>query len=138
MNTRAANGAINITGSGPANSYDLFSNVGDNTGIANSVDRIRRFGPLDNSLGGTLVLSNPNSLSGFASTNQWKLFDWATLGSITTDFALDYSSLSLGPSLAGSFDRTSGIFSIISIPDPSRALLLMLGVSGLMLPRRRA
>ncbi|MCX6854673.1 MAG: autotransporter-associated beta strand repeat-containing protein [Verrucomicrobia bacterium] len=126
-----------VLGLGSQLMFDLFSNVGDNTSILSASDRIKLFGQLDPALGGTLVIGNPNSLSSFAVGDKWRLFDWAALSTISSDLAVDYSSLSLGPTLSGSFDRSSGIFSLNAVPEPSRALLVMLGVAGVLLRRRR-
>lgn len=117
--------------------FDLFSNVGDNTAIAASADRIKLFGVLDNSLGGTLVLGNPNAMSGFAYGDKWTLFDLSGGGNpsiSSSSFSLDYSALGLSPGLAGSFNNANGVFTIV--PEPSRAMLI-LGAALIGLVRRR-
>ena len=119
--------------------FDLFTNIGNNTAIASAADRIRLFGTLDPTLGGTLTITNPNALAGFNIGDKWTLFDLTGGGSISNTLALDYTSLVLGPTMTGSFDNGTGVFSIIAIavPEPSRALLLMLGLAGLVTRRRR-
>ncbi|MBX7210356.1 MAG: autotransporter-associated beta strand repeat-containing protein [Verrucomicrobiaceae bacterium] len=123
---------------------DIFSGdgLGDNTSLASAADYVKLFGALDNTLGGTLTIGNPNSLSGFASGDSWKLFDLGSptpTGSILGTFVLDYSSLGLGPTLAGSFDNTTGVFSIYTVPEPSRAVLILSGaLLGFVRRRRRA
>ncbi|MEQ1852529.1 MAG: autotransporter-associated beta strand repeat-containing protein [Chthoniobacteraceae bacterium] len=128
-----------VMGVGSSIYFDLFTRGGDLTASTTAADYIKLFGTLDPTLGGTLFLSNPNSLSGFANGDMWRLFDLTGGGSISDGFDLDYSSLSLDGSLTGSFDRTSGIFSISTamVPEPSRALLLMGGIFSAILRRRR-
>lgn len=127
-----------VTGASSTFLFDLFARGGDLSSTTTAADYIRLFGTMDSSLGGTLFISNPNALGGFASGDMWRLFDLTGGGSISNDFSLNYSSLSLGSGLTGSFDRTSGIFSIVtSVPEPSRAILLMLGVTTLTIRRRR-
>ena len=97
-------------------------------------------GTLDATLGGTLLLGNTNSLTGFTAGDSWKLFD-LTNGNITGGFTnLDYSALNLGSGLTGSLNYATGVFSISStsiIPEPSRALLLLTGLVSLLLHRKR-
>ncbi|MFN0076627.1 MAG: autotransporter-associated beta strand repeat-containing protein [Prosthecobacter sp.] len=114
---------------------------GDSTANAAFADIARLFGNVTITTGLVLKLHNPNNLSAWAPGDSFKLFDWATLGSgssITGSFILDSSDLNLGGySLNTSNLYTLGTISVVSIPEPSRALLLMLGVSGLVLRRRR-
>ena len=127
-----AGGGSTVLGAGSELKFDLFSN----TAITTAADRVKLFGTLDATLGGTLVLGNPNSLGGFAAGDQWKLFDLAG-GSINTTLAVNVTALSLAPGLGGSFDNTSGIFSIIAVPEPSRVVLILLGAVGAVFRRRR-
>jgi hypothetical protein len=76
-------------------------------------------------------------MSGFLVGDMWTLFDLTGGGSITSTVALDYSSLTLGPGLIGDFNEANGIFSIVAIPEPSRALLLLIGLSTTLVRRRR-
>ncbi len=118
--------------------FDLFSGAGNgnNTGNAAAADYLKLFGLLDSSLGGTLVLSNPNNLTGFADGDSWKIFDLATgPGSISGTLALDFTALNLAPTLYGVFDNNSGNFSIA--PEPGRAMFLALGGIALIMRRRR-
>ena len=65
------------------------------------------------------------------------LLDWAAVGSATGTPTFDFSSIVLDAGLGFNTDlfATNGI--VVIVPEPSRALLLMLGLLGLMLRRRR-
>lgn len=121
--------------------FDLFQRGGDLSATASAADYIRLFGVLDASAGGTLVLGNPTGLSGFAAGDQWRLFDLIGVsgGAITGSLSVDYSALSLAPSLTGNFNSSTGIFSLsaVLVPEPSRALLMLGGLVGLGMRRRR-
>lgn len=120
--------------------FDIFSGdgLGDSTSIASAADRLKLFGTLDATLGGTLVIGNPSALNAFADGDMWTLFDFTGGGSITGSFAsIDYSALNLSGGLVGTFDGGTGVFSVSSIPEPSRAMLLAFGLIGLIQRRRR-
>lgn len=126
-----------VLGLGSTLWFDLFSNVGDNTSLLSAADRIKLFGTLDPTLGGTLFVSNPNALSGFNIGDQWRLFDFTGGGSISGPITIDDSALGLAPTMVGSFNSSTGIFSIVAVPEPSRAVLGMMGLMGLLMRRRR-
>jgi autotransporter-associated beta strand protein len=66
------------------------------------------------------------------------LLDWTTLSnSITGSTSFDFSGISLGGELAFNTDLFASNGIIVVVPEPSRALFLMLGLLGLMLRRRR-
>ena len=123
-----------VLGSSSTLLLDLFTAGGDKTGNTTAADRIRLFGVLDPSSGGTLVIGNPNGLS-VAYGDQWRLFD-LTSGSIASSLALDYSALTLSGGQSANFDTITGILSIV--PEPGRASLLILGGFGLLARRRRS
>ncbi len=132
-------GGSTVLGAGSSMYFDLFSGagLGDRTGILNASDRISLYGDLVPTLG-SLVLVNPNSLSGFKIGDKWKIFDLNSgAGSITGGFAgIDYSALNLSNGLFASFDRFTGELAI-AVPEPSRALLFLLGIQALITRRRR-
>ena len=140
--TTSGGGAIQL-GSNSLLNFDLFTGagLGDNSGNANAADRLILLGLLDATLGGKLVIGNggnPTPLTGFMQGDSWKLIDLSGGGSITGTLLLDYSALNLTPGLAASFDNGTGVLSITgAVPEPSRALLLMLGLMGVVGRRRR-
>jgi autotransporter-associated beta strand protein len=119
---------------------DLFTGAGsgNNTAITTAADYIKLFGTLDPTLGGTLVIGNPNAMTGFAAGDMWRLFDLnGGAGSIIAALTLDYTSLGLTGGLSGSFNNSTGVFTIVGVPEPSRLVLLGLGMLGLLFRRRR-
>ncbi|MCX6856018.1 MAG: autotransporter-associated beta strand repeat-containing protein, partial [Verrucomicrobia bacterium] len=120
--------------------FDLFSGagLGDNTAISTAADQIRLFGSLDAATtpGSTLLLAYVGAGS-FMAGDMWKLFDLTGPGTISGAFNINYSGLGLGPLLAAELNHSTGILSIVTVPEPSRALLYMIGLMGIFLRRRR-
>ena len=128
-----------IFGASSLLSFDLWTTTGtDQTGTLAAADVLRLFG--DVSIAGTslLKLGNPNALT-FQPGDMFKVFDWAGLGTLTGTFATDFSDITLTPGtyIDSSNLYTTGIISIASVPEPSRAMLLATGTLGLLLRRRR-
>ncbi|MBK8039477.1 MAG: autotransporter-associated beta strand repeat-containing protein [Verrucomicrobiaceae bacterium] len=117
--------------------FDLFTRGGDLTADPTSIDRLRLFGPLDATLGGTLLLANPTALTGFALGDQWHVFDLQSGSSITGTLTINDNALNLAPGLGAVLDPMTGILSILSVPEPSRAILIMFALSATVLRRRR-
>jgi len=120
--------------------FDLFYGAGsEGLNALTTADHIKLPGLLTNHSSGTLVIGNPLAMTDFKVGDAWNLFNLTGGGSIANDFNLDYSGLNLDPAvLAGQFDRSTGTFSIAHvIPEPSRALLFILGLATLCLHRRR-
>ena len=117
---------------------DLFSGagLGDNSTTSAAADYASLNGNLNITAGSMLVLTNPNGMTGFSVGDKWKLFDIIS-GTIAGTFNIDTSALSLSPGLFGDFDGNTGVFSITGVPEPTRALLLMLGLLGIGMRRRR-
>jgi hypothetical protein len=116
---------------------DILTRGGDLTADPSSADRLRLFGTLDFTLGGTLVLGNPAALSGFAAGDQWTLIDLQGGAIITGALGLNLAALNLGSGLDGIFNNTTGVLSIIAVPEPGRALMLFAGLCITLLRRRR-
>ncbi|MCX6854552.1 MAG: autotransporter-associated beta strand repeat-containing protein [Verrucomicrobia bacterium] len=132
-------GGSTVLGASSVTRFDLWNSAsGDQSGNLAAADMLRLFGDFSITSGASLVLNNPNSRS-FMAGDVFKLFDWAGLGTLTGTYgSIDSSSLGLGGlTLDTSNLYTLGTISIMSIPEPSRALLLMTGFFGLMLRRRR-
>ncbi len=87
--------------------------LGDNTGISSAAGVLNLHGILNATAGGTLVLENHNAMTGFAGGDQWKVIDLNSgAGAITGHLALNDSSLGLATGFIGTFDQTTGIYSI--------------------------
>jgi autotransporter-associated beta strand protein len=65
------------------------------------------------------------------------LMDWSAVASISGATSFDFSSVVLGDGLVFNSQLFSSNGIIVVVPEPSRALLIMLGLLGLMLRRRR-
>jgi autotransporter-associated beta strand protein len=115
--------------------FDLFTRFGGANPLGSAADYVKLPGTLDNSNGGTIVITNRTGSPTFALGDSWHLFDFTGGGTITDNFNVDYTDLGLSGDLIGQFDRLSGTFSIV--PEPSRTLFLALGLLTLTLRRRR-
>lgn len=66
------------------------------------------------------------------------ILDWGFSGAMTsTPSAFDFGGITLGSGLAFNTDLFASNGIVVVVPEPSRALFLMLGLLGLMLRRRR-
>ena len=127
--------------------FDIFSGAGagDNTAVLGAADLLVLSGPV--TLGGTLAIGDPNSLSAWASGDKWRLFDWALSGAPTGTFTNltgpvgnftdlpDLSTYSLAWDVSDIY--LGGTISVITVPEPGRLVLVVMGVFGLVLRRRR-
>ena len=119
--------------------FDLWSTTGtDQSSLLAAADMLRIFGDLTLTTGSTLKLGNPNNLT-FQEGDVFRLFDWTSLGTRTGTFStIDSADLNLGAfNLDTSNLYTTGTISIMGIPEPGRALLLILGLTGVTMRRRR-
>lgn len=141
--TTSGTGSI-VLGGSSFTSFDLWNSPsGDQTGNLAAADMLRLFGDFSITSGASLVLNNPNSRS-FMAGDVFKLFDWAGLGTLSGTYgSIDSSSLGLGSLLLDTSNlytttgALAGTIGIIAIPEPSRALLMMLGVFGVLTRRCR-
>ncbi len=139
-----ASGTISTTfQAGSTLEVDLFSGAGsgDNSSTTAAADIFRWGGSLTIDSGVTLKVNNPNTMTTFNAGDIWRILDWsgipsgsaptgtfAMLDLPTLDSLLDWDVSSL---------YTAGTISIIAVPEPSRAVLLLLGVACFTLRRRR-
>ncbi len=86
---------------------------------------------------GTVKIANLGHT--FAYGDIFDLMDWGAMGSISgiDGSTFDFDSVTLASGLAFNTDLFASQGLIVVVPEPSRALFLMLGLLGLMLRRRR-
>ncbi len=134
-------GLLSSTGAFEAR-FDLFSNLG--TGTLNStlsadqlvVSGTDRLIDLDINL----VIGNPNSLLTWAAGDSWALWSWGSISGGNRQLAI--ASLT-APTLPGGLMwdtsqlNTTGNLLVAFVPEPSRALLLLMGLLALLSFRRR-
>ena len=112
--TTSGTGAI-VMGAGSSLFVNLYTGagLGDNTGISTAADQLSLHGTLNATAGGTLVIGNHLVTPVFAGGDQWKVIDLNSgAGTITGQLAVNDSSLGLATGFIGSFDQTTGIYSI--------------------------
>ncbi len=68
----------------------------------------------------------------------FKLIDWTAAGEINGVTTFDYTGVVLGGDLMFNSDLFASDGILVVVPEPTRALLLMLGLLGLMIRRRRS
>ncbi|MFM2166145.1 MAG: hypothetical protein RIS79_516, partial [Verrucomicrobiota bacterium] len=129
--------------------FQLFTN--DNLGTLNGVsasDRVVVNAPNWSNVvfGGSSSLTITTGLTAttFVAGDSWRIFDWTGVAAGTAPLqgTNGFNSI-IAPTLDVNLDWdysnlfTTGTISVIVVPEPSRALLLMLGLLGLMMRRRR-
>jgi hypothetical protein len=135
-------GGSTIFGLNSLTRLDLWSTTGlDQSGDTSAADMLRLFGEVSILSGSTLKLSNPNHIT-FQAGDVFRLFDWFNLGTGTwsTIDSFDLNLVGLGVDTTNLYTTTgalAGTISIIAVPEPSRALLICLGLTGLLMRRRR-
>lgn len=119
---------------------DIWSGdgLGDNTGDALSADRLNLEGTL-NANGSTLLINNPNNLSGWKGDDQWLLVDMdhKNVGQINGDFVTNDAALGLKSTQTGVFDKTTGIYKIVETESgikiaTSQDSTIISGVQGIL------
>ncbi|QIF01010.1 autotransporter-associated beta strand repeat-containing protein [Roseimicrobium sp. ORNL1] len=122
---------------------DMYANEAGLT--ATEMDRLVFTGTGSvNLTGSSLVIGNINNLLESALTvgSQWQLIDWGGLAVVGTFSNLTSTSIPDLPTLTGGkmwdFSQlyTTGVIGITVVPEPGRAVLLLVGL-GLMVMRRR-
>jgi outer membrane autotransporter protein len=111
-------GAV-VMGVGSELWFDLFGNAGDNTANPAAADRINLNGKIDATAGGTLLLRDQIALPGFfAANSSWKLVNLGVGAAMTGRLTVDDTFLAARFSSndqVGSFDRTTGNYSILQL-----------------------
>jgi hypothetical protein len=134
-----------ILGASSFTKFDLWNSPsGDQSGNLAAADVLRLFGDFTINNGATLQLSNPNART-FISGDIFRLFDWAGLGTLTGTFGSNIDSTALGLGVLGLGLDTTNLFvtsgalagTISIVPEPGRALLMLLGLMALFFRRRR-
>lgn len=121
---------------------DLFSGAGsgDNSSTSVAADIFRWGGSLTLDSGASLKVNNPNAMTSFAAGDIWRILDWTTLsgsGPTGTFTTLDLPTLDVSLDWDVSSLYTAGTIGIVYVPEPSRALLLIIGSTLLCFRRRR-
>jgi autotransporter-associated beta strand protein len=133
--------------------FDLFS--GEASGALNAATHADRLLLTGNSNGATVALgassifeitTSLNTTTGWAAGSSWQLIDWAglmptgTFSNLTGPIGNFANLPDLSTQLMAwdvSNIYTTGIVSVVVIPEPSRALLLLLGLMMFVMRRRR-
>lgn len=121
---------------------DLISGagMGDNTADAAAADVLAVSGMATIGQGSTLRVANANAMDGWNANDQWLLFDWSGL-TVPHGSGFEHYDLPALPSgLVWNVDDlfTTGVLSIAFVPEPGRAVLLLVAFGALLHRRRRA
>jgi autotransporter-associated beta strand protein len=128
--------------------FDIWSGVGDNSAAPLTADRLV-IGGGNVLLGGTLAINNPNSIVSWAAGDVWRLFDWALATNVSGSFTNITSTVgnfndlpdlsAIDPLLAWDASNlySQGTLSVVVIPEPSRVLLVLIGLLGAVMRRRK-
>lgn len=130
-------GGSTIFGAASVSRFDLWSTMGvDQSANPAAADLLIAAGDFEITAGAVLKLTNPNALT-FQAGDVFRLFDWTAIGTRTGFWSIDASDLNLGTFEVDSSNLyTSGTIAIV-VPEPSTALLAILGLTPCLLRRRR-
>ena len=120
-----------------------YTTIWNQSGNYDSIKLTNGTFTLGTTAGGTLKLLNNSATLGAGSI--FKLLDWTTVGTADslagsgsfTLADLDLSAVALGSGLSWDTSALTTYGVIVVVPEPSRILLLLLGLSSLLLHRRR-
>jgi autotransporter-associated beta strand protein len=140
----AVSGTGNITFNAGA-TFEIFSRVaGTNPTSANDLALISAGDWANIVFGGSSVLNVIDTTSSsitWTDGDKWQLFDWSGIASGTAPLT-GFASLNLPMLSGGLLWDTSSLYStgyiIVAVPEPSRVLLVLLGLLSLMIRRRRS
>jgi len=130
-----------------AGSMDDINSVGSastyNTlGSANDLLEIYTTGALD--LDGVVVALSANSLTGLVAGQSWKLIDWSNAGAIPSDQTITLASSTfegfnvVGTTITDGSGAGNGYYiTLVAVPEPGRAMLLLGGIMALLARRVR-
>ena len=113
--TTSGTGAL-VLGAGSFLAVDILTGagMGDNTATKGASDTLNLNGTLNATAGGTLLLGNPNHMTGFHSGDKWQVVDLNDGdGSIVGTLALNDSAVGLSSTQAGKFDQATGVYSVV-------------------------
>jgi autotransporter-associated beta strand protein len=138
FNISTGAGGSTVFGASSAARFDLWLSSGsDQRFNPAAADLLAVTGDFEITAGAVLKLTNPNSLS-FQSGDVFRLFDWAGVGTRAGTWIIDPTDLNLGGLTLDTANLyTSGTIAIVAVPEPSFALLAMVGITTCALRRRR-
>lgn len=128
-----------------ASTFEIFSRTaGVNPTSANDLALISAGDWANIVFGGSSVLNVIDTTSSsitWTDGDKWQLFDWSGIASGTAPLT-GFASLNLPTLSGGLLWDTSSLYStgyiIVAVPEPSRVLLVLLGLLSLMIRRRRS
>lgn len=146
----SASGLVSLAVSGAGTlsfggvTLDLLANTGDNPAASNDRVMVLASDWSNVLFNGPLDVVTALDTASWVNGDRWQIFDWSGIASGTAPAVGSggFATINL-PSLSGGLFwdldglYSSGYIAITNVPEPSRALLLLLGLLGLMLRRRR-
>lgn len=132
-------GGSTVFGPSSVASFDLWSTTGsDQSTNPFAADLLIVAGDFEITDGAVLKLTNPNALS-FQEGDVFRLIDWTGVGAATGTWIIDSTALNLGGFALDTSDLyTSGTVGIVNVPEPTAALLTVLGLAVCVGRRRRS